>query len=200
MMSTTVTSPPRRCRRRTKDMPTSRHRRPARPRRYGSARRRESHDYSNLVADLRDGRRHTDVLAGPLALAAIAAVVYAVITSARSDFGWFPMLVAWRAAAVLLILMVPALRRALVSDRVLPVLRRALPPMSQTERDALEAGTVWCDAELFSGRPNWEKLLAVPAPQLSAEEQAFLDGPVEELCRMLDDWKITQEQFDLPPE
>ena len=136
----------------------------------------------------------------PLAIATIAAVIFAVLTSLRSDLGWLPTSVAWLTSVALLIMAVPTLRRALVSNRVLPALRRALPAMSQTERDALEAGTVWWDAELFSGRPNFEKLLAIPAPQLSAEEQAFLDGPVEELCRMLDDWKITQEQFDLPPE
>jgi acyl-CoA dehydrogenase len=72
--------------------------------------------------------------------------------------------------------------------------------MSQTEREAIQAGTVWWDAELFSGRPNWNKLLAVPAPALTAEEQAFLAGPVEELCRMLNDWRINEELHDLPEE
>ena len=72
--------------------------------------------------------------------------------------------------------------------------------MSQTEREALEAGTIWWDGELFSGRPNWQKLLAEPAPSLTPDEQAFLDGPVEELCLMLDDWKICKELHDLPLE
>lgn len=95
---------------------------------------------------------------------------------------------------------IPALRRGLISDRVLPLLRKALPPMSQTEKEALDAGTVWWDGDLFSGRPDWDKLHAMVLPQLSAEEQAFLDGPVEELCQMLDDWHITEERRDLPPE
>ena len=69
-----------------------------------------------------------------------------------------------------------------------------------TEREALEAGSVWWDGELFSGRPDWQRLLAMPSSRLSREEQAFLDGPVEELCRMLDDWRITHEDRDLPPE
>ncbi len=91
------------------------------------------------------------------------------------------------------------LRRMLLSRPLFGLFRKVLPSMSQTEREALEAGTVWWDGELFSGRPNWQKLLAEPAPALTAEEQAFLDGPVEELCRMLDDWKIHKER-DLPPE
>src|SRR5438128_10408634 len=70
--------------------------------------------------------------------------------------------------------------------------------MSQTEKEAIDAGTVWWDGDLFSGRPDFDKLLAVPEPRLSAEEQAFLDGPVEELCAMCDDWEITHELQDLP--
>jgi len=91
------------------------------------------------------------------------------------------------------------LRRMLVSAPILAVFRRILPQMSDTERDAIEAGTVWWDAELFSGKPDWNKLLAYPKPTLSAEEKAFLDGPVEELCRMVNDWEITHELRDLPP-
>jgi len=96
------------------------------------------------------------------------------------------------------ILNIPFLRRSLVSNRVLAIYRRILPDMSQTEKEAIDAGTVWWDADLFSGKPDWDKLLAVPEPRLSAEEQAFLDGPVEELCAMLNDWEITHERQDLP--
>src|SRR5688572_26987211 len=92
------------------------------------------------------------------------------------------------------------LRRALVTNRILAIYRRILPDMSQTEKEAIDAGTVWWDADLFSGKPDWDKLLAVPAPKLTAEEQAFLDGPVEELCAMCDDWEITHERQDLPPQ
>ena len=92
------------------------------------------------------------------------------------------------------------LRRVLVSRPLYALFRKVLPPMSQTEQEALEAGTVWWDGELFSGRPDWNKLLAEPAPALTPEEQAFLDGPVEELCLMLDDWKICNDLHDLPPE
>jgi acyl-CoA dehydrogenase len=101
--------------------------------------------------------------------------------------------------AIAAVLNVPALRRAAFTDRVLAVYRRILPDMSQTEKEAIDAGTVWWDADLFSGRPDWDKLLAVRAPRLSVEEQAFLDGPVEELCAMCDDWEISHELQDLPP-
>jgi acyl-CoA dehydrogenase len=94
----------------------------------------------------------------------------------------------------------PPLRRPLISNRVLTLFRQLMPPMSPTEREALEAGTVWWEAELFSGHPNWRRLLRVPAPALSADEKAFLAGPVETLCQMLNDWEVTHEQGDLPPE
>jgi acyl-CoA dehydrogenase len=92
------------------------------------------------------------------------------------------------------------LRRVLVSNRFLLIFKRMLPPMSTTEREALEAGTVWWDGELFTGGPDWSKLLSARAPALSAEEQAFIDGPCEELCRMIDDFDITHRRADLPPE
>ena len=78
--------------------------------------------------------------------------------------------------------------------------KRALPTMSETEQEALEAGDVWWEADLFTGNPDWQQLLNTPKPELTAEEQAFMDGPVEELCNMLDEWKITWEDGDLPPE
>jgi acyl-CoA dehydrogenase len=77
--------------------------------------------------------------------------------------------------------------------------RRLLPPMSSTERDALEAGTVWWEGELFTGNPDWRKLRDAAPPRLTDEEQAFLDGPVETLCGMLDDFDITHRRADLPP-
>ena len=75
-----------------------------------------------------------------------------------------------------IILNVPVLRRAVVSNALLAWYRRILPAMSQTEKEAIDAGTVWWDGELFSGRPDWKKLLALPEPRLTAEEQAFLDN------------------------
>jgi acyl-CoA dehydrogenase len=102
--------------------------------------------------------------------------------------------------AVAAVLNIPILRRKAFTDHVLALYRRILPDMSSTEKEAIDAGSVWWDADLFSGRPDWNKLLAIPAPRLSAEEQAFLDGPVEELCAMCNDWEITHERQDLPPQ
>jgi acyl-CoA dehydrogenase len=95
---------------------------------------------------------------------------------------------------------VPPIRRAVFSNPLLSVYRRILPDMSQTEKDAIDAGTVWWDGDLFSGKPDWDKLLRIPKARLTAEEQAFLDGPCEELCAMTDDWEITHERYDLPPQ
>jgi len=102
--------------------------------------------------------------------------------------------------AVALLLNLPFLRRLLLTGPLLKIFRNQLPPISDTERAALEAGSVWWEAELFRGDPDWRKLLAVPPPQLSAAEQAFLDGPVETLCAMVDDWDITHVRRDLPPD
>jgi acyl-CoA dehydrogenase len=106
----------------------------------------------------------------------------------------------WLLLALLWLLNVRPLRKAVISRPFLRAYLRLLPKMSSTEREALEAGTVWWDGELFSGKPDWSKLRAIPPPRLSAEEQAFLDGPCEELCRMLDDFDITHRRGDLPPE
>ncbi|HTB66582.1 MAG TPA: acyl-CoA dehydrogenase [Steroidobacteraceae bacterium] len=108
--------------------------------------------------------------------------------------------VLWLLTALLWLLNVKPLRRALISAPFLASYRRMLPSMSQTEKEALDAGTVWWDGELFTGAPRWEKLLSASAPQLSDAEQAFLDGPCEVLCGMLDDWDITHRRADLPPE
>ena len=91
-------------------------------------------------------------------------------------------------------------RRDYISKPIFSWARGVLPAMSDTEREALEAGDVWWDADLFTGKPDWKKLLAYPEAKLSADEQAFLAGPVEELCGMLDEWDITNNRMDLPPE
>ncbi|HEX5031105.1 MAG TPA: acyl-CoA dehydrogenase [Candidatus Eisenbacteria bacterium] len=101
--------------------------------------------------------------------------------------------------AIAIVFAVPPIRRALVTRWVMPILAGALPKMGETERIALEAGTVWWDAELFSGRPRWKKLLEFKPKPLSPKERAFLDGPVEELCRMVHDWDVLQKG-DLSPE
>jgi acyl-CoA dehydrogenase len=106
----------------------------------------------------------------------------------------------WLLLVFLWLLNVRPLRKAVISRPFLRAYLRLLPTMSDTEREALEAGTVWWDGELFTGNPDWSKLRANPPARLAAEEQAFLDGPCEQLCRMLDDFDITHRRGDLPPE
>lgn len=136
----------------------------------------------------------------PLWTWTVASGVALVILSAGAYLAPLLPQIAWILWSLLALLNVPLLRQHLFMAPMLTVYRRSLPPMSTTEREALEAGTVWWEAELFSGHPRWECLLELPPPRLSDEEQAFLEGPTEELCRMLNDWKITHELRDLPPE
>ncbi|MCP2039914.1 acyl-CoA dehydrogenase [Neisseria sp. HSC-16F19] len=104
------------------------------------------------------------------------------------------------ALAVGVVFCLPNVRQSLVTNRVFKIFKKVTPPMSDTEAAAINAGTVWWDGELFSGKPDFNKLLNYPDPKLSTEEQAFLDGPVEELCAMIDDWEMTHKRKDLPPE
>jgi len=106
----------------------------------------------------------------------------------------------WMIGAAVLVLCIPAVRRTFLTKFLLKFLSRKLPPISKAEREALEAGTVWWERELFSGHPDWEKLHSLPHPTLTVEEQRFLDTTVETLCRMLDDHRIVSEFRDLPPE
>lgn len=104
------------------------------------------------------------------------------------------------AALVGVALCLTPIRRRLVSNPVFGVFKKVTPPMSDTEAAAINAGTVWWDGELFSGKPDFTKLQNYRDPKLSEEEQAFIDGPVEQLCAMLDDWEIVSKGKDLPPE
>ena len=115
-----------------------------------------------------------------------------------AGFAW--LIVLWLVLAGLVFLNIDALRIRFITRPFLRTYRRMLPSMSQTEKDALEAGTVWWDGELFTGGPAWDKLMSAAAPKLSPEERAFLDGPCEELCRMIDDWDFTHRRADLSPQ
>ncbi|OBT32780.1 acyl-CoA dehydrogenase FadE [Vibrio splendidus] len=95
---------------------------------------------------------------------------------------------------------VPAIRQTIISQKALSLFKKVLPAMSQTEKEALEAGTVWWEAELFKGKPEWKKLQNIADPKLSEAEQAFLDGPVNTVCEMVNDYQVTHELADLPPE
>ncbi|WP_246873060.1 acyl-CoA dehydrogenase, partial [Pantoea ananatis] len=103
-------------------------------------------------------------------------------------------------AIILLPLNLTSLRRKLFSKPVLQRFQQVMPPMSRTEKEAIEAGTTWWEGDLFQGKPDWQKLHNYPQPRLTPEEQAFIDGPVEEACRMANDFQITHELADMPPE
>ncbi|KRW61927.1 acyl-CoA dehydrogenase [Pseudomonas sp. TTU2014-080ASC] len=134
-------------------------------------------------------------------LPAIAMVAgFLILTALLSNIPVWLQVIFWVAlAAVALPLLLPQHRQRLFTQPLYSWFKRVLPPMSDTERDAIEAGTVWWDGELFSGRPNWDTLLNYPKAQLTEEEQAFIDGPTEELCAMVSDWQIGQH-MDLPTE
>lgn len=100
-------------------------------------------------------------------------------------------------AVVMLIFNIRPLRRALVSSIVMKVLAPIMPKISETERAALDAGVVWVEGELFSGKPNLKKMMDEPYPEMTAEERAFLNGPVERLCQAVDDWEVWEKR-DIP--
>lgn len=103
-------------------------------------------------------------------------------------------------ALVLVPLNVTAIRRGIIAKSLLGMYRKVMPEISETEKDAIDAGTTWFEGELFRGAPDWRKLHSIQKPELTAEEQAFLDGPVEEVCKMMDDWTATHELADMSPE
>ncbi len=131
----------------------------------------------------------------------IATAAYLLIMTVFGPVHWLLDLLLWAAfLGIAIPLNMTDWRRTSISTPLFNWFRKVLPPLSDTEREALDAGTVWWDGELFSGKPDWNKLHNFPKPTLSDEEKAFLDGPVEELCRMTDEWDITTHRQDLPPE
>ena len=110
------------------------------------------------------------------------------------------LLFALLVAGAVVVLAIRPLRRELLTQRLFTTYKSLLPQMSATERDALEAGTVWWEGELFRGNPDWQKLLAYPVPRLSPAEQAFMDNEVEQVCALVDDWQVTGELFDMSPQ
>ena len=115
-----------------------------------------------------------------------AIAVAALLTGAAGGF----TLVAAIFAIAFGTLSLAGLRASIVTKPIFAIYKKILPEMSETEATALEAGTVWFDGELFAGKPNWHRLLDHPNPQMSPEEQSFLDNQVETLCSMVDEWSI----------
>ncbi|MCT6700062.1 acyl-CoA dehydrogenase FadE [Rheinheimera sp. 4Y26] len=103
-------------------------------------------------------------------------------------------------AAIALPLNIAGIRQQHITKPLLKLYRKIMPEMSTTEKEAIDAGTTWWEGDLFRGNPDWHKLHNFPKPRLSAEEQAFLDGPVETVLKMVDDWHTTHERADLSPE
>ena len=112
-------------------------------------------------------------------------------------FAWLPWLFLVLAAIAYL---ATDLRLTWVTTPLYKFFQSVLPPMNRTEMEALEAGDVWWEAELFKGDPDWDELFSYPKPELSEEEQAFIDNETETLCAMLDDWQIVQHDKDMSAE
>ncbi len=137
--------------------------------------------------------RRVDLKSSTMAIAATV-LVYSLFGNAHVLW----LLVLWLLTGGLVVLNFTELRRSRITAPLFNVYKTMVPTMSDTEREALEAGTVWWDGELFTGLPDWSKIMSAPAPALTPEEKAFLDGPVAELCGMLDEWQITHELADMP--
>lgn len=135
-------------------------------------------------------------------LALVVGLLSRVVTApelAIDLFSWWT-LVALLPAIVFGLLALTPIRRAVLTGPAYGLVKSILPRVSRTEQEALDAGTVGWDAELFSGKPRWEKLLGIRKVTLTAEEQAFLDGPVNTVCSMIDDWDTRHNRADLSPE
>lgn len=146
----------------------------------------------------------------------IATATYMHVSLWRCSIGWLiflclvslfskvtilSLIIVWAlSAAVLVLLNSTLLRQKLITARLIPVFLKSLPRISTTERAALEAGDVWWESDLFRGNPDWNKWLKLETKKLTAEEHAFLDGPTETFCKMINDWDITAIHLDLRPE
>ena len=147
------------------------------------------------------GMRKAPMVAWAVAVGLLTWVWHSGLLSGGAGGGYsnnLTALLTWLPFTALALLSVPVLRRRFIVEPAFTMVKGILPKVSDTEAQALEAGTVGFDAELFSGTPDWNKLQAIPPIQLTAEEQAFLDGPVDELCRMISDWNIRHANREIP--
>ena len=112
--------------------------------------------------------------------------------------GIIPLLGFIALMSVVGLVLIRPVRRSVITRPIFSTYRKVLPQMSDTERDALEAGSVWWEGELFRGQPDWQKLHGYPQPKLTPEEQSFLDNECDEACRLVNDWQVTHELYDLP--
>jgi acyl-CoA dehydrogenase len=133
-----------------------------------------------------------------LKAAAIASSLLFFVYLLIGSGSWFWTGVLLLSSVILGLLSVDDFRKSKISKPLFSWYKSALPPISETEREAIDAGTVWWEGELFTGNPDWEKLLSSGKPTLTPEEQAFLDGPVEELCSMVEPWDVHFSTADIP--
>ncbi|TRY30192.1 acyl-CoA dehydrogenase FadE [Aliiglaciecola sp. M165] len=129
-----------------------------------------------------------------------ATIIVGLALLVGSSFGYVGFFSWLLFLAVAIPLNVDSIRVEYLTKPILKTYRKIMPEMSRTEQEAIDAGTVWWDGEIFSGDPNWSALHGIIQPRLSDEEQAFLDGPVEEVCRMVDEWDVHHDRADLSPE
>jgi acyl-CoA dehydrogenase len=130
----------------------------------------------------------------------LSSVILLAWTAALGAAGLWNIWLLLPLAIILLPFNFAPMRKSMISAPAFRAFRKVMPPMSRTEKEAIDAGTTWWEGDLFRGNPDWQKLHNYPQPRLTAEEQAFIDGPVEEACRMANDFAITHEMADLPPE
>jgi len=123
-----------------------------------------------------------------------------ILYSIKGEPSGFYLVLLWVSFGLFVSLNIPEIRRNYYSARILKLYRVLLPKISKTEQEAIDSGSIWWDAELFTGNPNWEVLRSNPKPHLTSEEQAFLDGPVNKVCEMIDEWKVIHKDYDLPEE
>ncbi len=147
-----------------------------------------------LAVPLTVAYRRTNLATATLAIGA-ALFIYSIFGSVH----WLWLLFLWLCFFALTIFNFHNLRRERITTQLFKTYKTMVPSLSDTEREALEAGSVSWDGELFTGLPDWQRLLSLPAPELTEAEQTFLDGPVEKLCAMVDDWQVSRDG-DLPPE
>jgi hypothetical protein len=129
---------------------------------------------------------------------AVGAITLIFVSIALAFLSPWSLILGIPLIALSLIVLIDPLRLNLLTKPAYKTLANAMPSMSTTEREALDAGTSWWEKELFMGAPDWKKFEAYPYPQLSAEEQSFIDNEVEQLCAMLNEWDIHHKHKDLP--
>jgi len=139
---------------------------------------------------------------GALAYLRVSLLTATIAAAVVMTAGWTLDVVGPISWIVFLVVALPlnisAFRQNVISRPLMKVYRGIMPEMSSTEKEAIEAGTTWWEADLFAGNPNWKKLHNYPVARLSADEQAFLDGPVEEVCRMVNQHQVSHQLADLP--